>query len=133
MTLPADISRLFELRAFLVIAAFISLGVSNNVGPQFLPLPGVLDHGQASQWESQHDTASRSPSGTPDNFRVAMMAQTQKRSGTKPPPHPLATIQSGGWVQPEDEPSVCEFGDSILHFTSASVSQPPGRAPPRLL
>ncbi|MGI9065053.1 MAG: hypothetical protein ACR2HX_01420 [Pyrinomonadaceae bacterium] len=133
MTLQANISRLFELRAFLVIAALISLCVSNNVGPQFLPLPGVLDRGEESQWESQHNTASRPPARTSDNFRVPMMAQTQKRTGTKPPPQSLATALNGGCVQPDDARSVCEFSYATLLFASASVSQPPGRAPPRLL
>ena len=133
MTLHANISRLFERRALLVIAALISLGVSNNVGPQFLPLPTVLDRGSESHTESQHNTASRPPSGKSDNFRVPMMAQTQKRTGTKPPPQSLATALNGGCVQPDDDRSLCEFSYAILLFTSASASQPPGRAPPRLL
>lgn len=134
MTLQANISRLFERRALLIIAALISLGVSNNVGPQFLPLPTVLDRGSESQWESQHNTASRPPSsGKSDNFRVPIMAQTQKRAETKPPPQSLATALNGGCVQPDDARPVCEFSYATLLFTSASVSQPPGRAPPRLL
>lgn len=134
MTLQANISRLFELRAFLVIAALISLCASSNVGPQFLPLPNVLDRSAESQRESQHDTASRPPSsGKSDNFRVPMMAQTQKRTGTKPPPQFLATALSGGCIQPDDARSVCEFSYATLLFTSASVSLPPGRAPPRIL
>ncbi|CAN5766243.1 hypothetical protein BH20ACI3_BH20ACI3_22070 [soil metagenome] len=133
MTLQANISRLFEIRAFLVIAALISLCASNNVGPQFLPLPGVLDCSAESQRESQNNTASRPPSGTSDNFRVPMMAQTQKRTGTKPPPQSLGTALNGGCVQPDDARSVCEFSYAILLFHSASVSQPPGRAPPHLI
>lgn len=134
MTLQANISRLFDLRACLVIAALISLCASNNVGPQFLPLPTVLDRDAVSHKESQHNTAWRLPwSGKADNFRVPMMAQTQKRAETKPPPQSLATALNGGCVQPDHARSVCEFSYAILFFTSAPGSQPPGRAPPRLL
>ena len=134
MILRANISRLFELRAILVIAALISLCASSNVGPQFLPLPGLLDRSVESQLESQHNTASRLPSsGKSDNFRVPMMAQTQKRTGTKPPPQSLATALNSDCVEPDDDRAVCESSYAILLFTSASVSQPPGRAPPSLL
>ena len=133
MTLQTIIARVFKLRAFLVIAALISLCASNNVGPQFLPLPRVLDRSEESQRESQHNTASRLPSsGQSDNFRVPM-AQTQKRTGTKPPPHSMATALPSGHVLPDGAWAATAFSYPILPDTSAPVFQPPGRAPPRQL
>jgi hypothetical protein len=134
MILRTNISRLFGLRAILVIGALISLCASSNVGPQFLPLPCVLDRGVESRLENQPNTASRLPySGQCDSFRVPMMAQTHRRFGTTPPPHSLATPLDGDSVHPDDIRSLGESSYAIVHFTSAPSSEPPGRAPPRLL
>lgn len=126
--------RLFELRAFLVIAALISLCVSKNVGPQFLPLPGLSDRVGERQLESQRNTASPFPSSVSPNFRVPMVGQTLKRAGTELQPHPLATSAlRSAFEQPVDVRTTNDCSCAIPFFTSASVSQPPGRAPPRLI
>ncbi len=126
--------RLFHLRATLVVAALISLCVSNNVGPQFLPLPGLSEEVAESRLGSQHNTASRVPSSESDNFRVPMVGQTHKRANTELQAKPLATPALRSAVeQALDVRTISDFSSAILFFTSASVAQPPGRAPPCLV
>jgi hypothetical protein len=127
------ISRTFELRAFLVFATLISLCVSNNVGPSFLPLPVVTDR-LVENSHGERDTTSRLPNPTEsDSFRVPMMGQTQKRAAKEPQPQPVATTLKVGFVLPTEARVAAELGFPIPLFTSASVSPPPGRAPPRLV
>ena len=127
--------RLFELRAFLVLATLISLCVSNNVGPSFLPLPVVTERDAQNSRENQRDKASSVPSpAESDSFRVPMMGHTQKRAAKEPQPQPLATRPKAGFVLPNDSRiAAAELSFPISLFTSASASQPPGRAPPRLV
>jgi hypothetical protein len=126
-------SRFFELRAYLVFAALISLCVSNNVGPNFLPLPVVTVLVVEKPQENQRGTASRRPSpAESDSFRVPMMGQTQKRAAKEPQPQPLVTPLKPGFALPNDARVAAELGFPISRITSASVSQPPGRAPPSL-
>jgi hypothetical protein len=134
MILQTSIATFSCLRASLVIAALISLCVSNNVGPRFLPLPQVSDQLAIIQNESQNNATSRLPSrDESDNFRVPMMAQTLKRAGTEQQPQPLATFAPKGCLElPDDARATGEFDCTIPLFASATVSQPPGRAPPRL-
>ena len=128
------ISRFYDPRPFLVVAALISLCVSNNVGPSFLPLPVVTDRATETPQEKQHDKASRAPSHTEsDSFRVPMMGQTQKRATKATQPQPFATTLKTGFVLPTEARVAAEFGFPIPLFTCASVSPPPGRAPPRLV
>ena len=122
------------MRSALVIAALLSLCVSNNVGPSFLPLPRVTDRLAENPQENQRDTASRPPSpAESDTFRVPMMGNTQKRADKEPQPQPLAVTLKGGFVLPNDARVATEFSYPISVFAPASVSQPPGRAPPRLV
>lgn len=134
MALESLISRFFQLRAFLAFAALISLCVSNNVGPSFLPLPLVTDRIAGTAQEDQSDKASRVPSpAKSDSFRVPMMGHTQKRAVKEPPPQPLGTTPGAGLVLPNDAKVAIKLSFPVSLFTSASVSQPPGRAPPRLV
>ena len=120
------------MRAFLIVAALISLCLSSNVGPRFLPLPNVTDPEEKELQQSQGITASRSRSGR-ESFRVPIMAQTQKRADREAPPHPLAVTLRAGFVVANDARVATEFRDVSHLFTSTSVSQPAGRAPPRLV
>ena len=134
MMVGTIISRIFQLRALLVLATLISLCVSNNVGPSFLPLPIVTDRIAEKPQENQRDTASRCPSPTQsDSFRVPMMGQAQKRAVKELQAQPLGTTLRAGLVLPNDARVATELSFSVSQFTSASVSQPPGRAPPRLV
>jgi hypothetical protein len=134
MALQPIISRFFDLRALLVIAALISLCVSNNVGPSFLPLPVVTDFVAENPQENQRDTATLPPSpAESDSFRVPMVAQTQKRADKEPQPQLLAATLKGGFVFPNEARVATEFSYPIPLFTSASVPQPSGRAPPHLV
>ena len=125
------ISRTFELRALLIVATLISLCVSNNVGPSFLPLPVVTDRVAEKPQEKQLDKASRTPSpAESDSFRVPMMGQTQKRAAKEPQPQPLAATLKAGIALPADTRVATKLSFPISLFSSALVSQPPGRAPP---
>ena len=130
MTLNTIKSRFSQLRPFLIIAALISLCLSSNVGPRFLPLPNVTDREEKELQQSQGITASRSRSEH-DSFRVPILAQTQKRADRETPPEPLAVTLKVGFVIANDARVAIEFRDVNHLFTSTSVSQPPGRAPPR--
>lgn len=134
MVLPKFVLRRLGLRGLLIIAALISLCVSNNVGPSFLPLPVVTDRVAERPQEKQHDKASRAPSpAESDSFRVPMMGQTQKRATKEPQPQPFATTLKAGFVLPIEARVAAELGFPIPLFTCASVSPPHGRAPPRLV
>jgi hypothetical protein len=134
MTHQTITSRVFNLRAALVIAALISLCVSKNVGPQFLPLPGLSQQAAESQPETQLNNASRFPSSESDDFRVPMVGRTHKRVSTELQPQPLATFAlRSAFEQPIDGRTTHDCSCAILFFTSALVTQPPGRAPPLLV
>lgn len=126
------IPRFVDLRALVVIAALCTLCISNNVGPNFLPLPVVTDRIAENPQENHRDTASGLPSPVePDTFRVPMMGYSQKRVVKEPQPQPIAAMLKAGVVLPNDAQVATEFNTQVSRFTSASVSQPPGRAPPR--
>ncbi len=134
MALDSLISRFFQLRAFLAFAALISLCVSNNVGPSFLPLPLVTDRIAGTAQEDQSDKASRVPSpAKSDSFRVPMMGQKQNRDARDPQSQPVATTPKADFLLPSETGVAAELGFPTSLFTSASASQPPGRAPPRLV
>ncbi|HZI88304.1 MAG TPA: hypothetical protein VFD48_15835 [Pyrinomonadaceae bacterium] len=131
MATPLLISRFVDLRALLVIAALCTLCISNNVGPSFLPLPVVTDRLAENSQENHRDTASGLPSPVePDAFRMPMMGYTQKRVVKEPQPQSLAATLKAGVVLPNDAQVAAESNTQLSFFTSASVSQPPGRAPP---
>ena len=131
MATPLLISRFIDLRALLVIAALCTLCISNNVGPSFLPLPVVTDRSAESSQENYRDTASGLPSPVePDAFRVPMMGHTQERLVKEPQPQSLAAALKAGVVLQNDAQVAAEYITQPCYFASASVPQPPGRAPP---
>lgn len=133
MHLHRVILRRFDARAIAVIAALLSLGVSNNVGPCFLPLPLVTDCIAQNPQQLQSESASRSSSGT-DSFRVPMMmGQTQKRTDKEHRAQPIAGVTTARLVFSDDARVATELHAAILPLSARSVSQPPGRAPPRLV
>ena len=133
MATPPLISRFVDLRALLVIAALCTLCISNNVGPNFLPLPVVTDRLAENPQERHRGPVSGLPSPVePDAFRVPMMGHTQKRVVKEPHPQNLAATLKADVVLPNDAQVATALNTRISLFTSASVSQPPGRAPPRL-
>jgi hypothetical protein len=123
--------RVLEPRAFLVVAALISLCVSSNVGPRFLPLPALSDDFAISQPEHQGEIASRRSYSDADSFRVPMMVQTQKRTDREPQqPQPTALLLKGVLVSVND----CRIATE--RYFASSLPVPPslslrfGRAPP---
>lgn len=126
-------SRFFDVRCALVIATLLSLCVSSNVGPCFLPLPVVTERVAENRQKNQHNTATRPLSrAQSDGFRVPMMAQTLKRADSAHYPQPFATMLKAGFVLPDDARAATEFSYSVSLLYSAAVSEFPGRAPPRL-
>ncbi len=134
MAFQTIISGLVDLRALVIVAALFSLCVSNNVGPRFVPLPVVTDRATESRHESPGNATSRPPlPGESNSFRVPMMAQAQKRADKEPQPQPLAALPKGAVVLSGDTCTAAEFSHSVSVWKSPSVSQPPGRAPPRFI
>lgn len=132
MVLRSIISRFFELRAFLVCAALVSLFVSNNVGPCFLPLPAVAACFAEHRRTLQDNAASRSSSrNRSDSFRVPMMGQAQKRADKEYHAQPIAASSTAGILFPVDASVAAELSIQFFRLPSASALQPPGRAPPR--
>lgn len=123
--------RVFDWRAVLVVATLVSLCVSSNVGPRFLPLPTISDDLVASQPEHQGEISSRRSRSQAYSFRVPMMAQTQKRTDREPQqPQPLALLPKGVFVSIND----CRIATD--RYFASSLPVPPslslrfGRAPP---
>ena len=128
MVLQFFIPTLTNLRALLVIAALLSLCISSNVGPRLLPLPNVAD--SVEQDHENDGGISRSGEAQADSFRVPIMAQ--KRADREVPPQTLSVLPDGGFVSPNETGLAAECNQQTSLFTSASVSRPSGRAPPRL-
>ena len=125
------ISGRYELRALLVFAALLSFCVSNNVGLSFFPLQ--WNSNQVSKAQPGSTNAKASPSRSPlecDTFRVPIMSQ--KRGDKEPESHPRAAILSSDLLFPENSGFPAEHTSRCFVFLPVSVSQPEGRAPPRL-
>jgi hypothetical protein len=134
MKLGATTSKFFNVRIALVVATLISLCVSNNVGPSFLPLPVLTNLATENRANNQQNTASRVPSSAEsDNLRVPMLAQSQTRADKDQTTQTLSATLKAGFVIPEETRVVAESNYQIALITSPSVLQPPGRAPPLLL
>jgi hypothetical protein len=118
--------RLTDCRALLVVAGLISLCISSNVGPRFLPIPGVIERAEEQCEKTVSGTADRQA----ESFRVPMMAQ--RRADRDTSPQPLAALPKVGFVSPNEARFAAECSQQSFLFISASVSLPSGRAPPRL-
>jgi hypothetical protein len=120
--------KLSTWRSSVVIAALLSLCVSSNVGPQFLPLTAVV-RGDESLHEQQGSTrVSRSPSDALAGFRVPM-TQAQKRDPT-PEHRPLAVLSAVNCDLSSALLVTAKTIDPKVYSSSASASPSPGRAPP---
>ena len=122
--------RFSDLRACLVVAALISLCVSSNVGPRFLPLPAIPD-GSAINHRTQ--SGLRHSHSEADSFRVPMMAQTQKRSDREPQQPQLVLLpEKDALISLSDRQVAVELRwANLLEPPSLSLSF--GRAPPSLV
>jgi len=120
--------RLTDLRALLVLAALISLCISPNIGPRFLPLPGVIE--RVEQPRENDGGISRSGGTQAASFRVPMMAQ--RRTEREASPQPLAALPGVGFISPNEARFAEECSEQSFLFTASSVARPSGRAPPRL-
>jgi hypothetical protein len=125
------LSGLSILRASVIVAALLSLCVSSNVGPRFLPLPALENEAENLQ-QTTGTTASRSQSNGLATFRVPM-AQAQKRADRELQAQPLAVMPGLHFVLPNNRRVFVEFNDPDFLFTVASTSLHSGRAPPRLI
>jgi hypothetical protein len=115
--------------ATLVIATLISLCVSKNVGPQFIPWPDLPQHVPKSRPGCQLNSASNC-CWSEFNFRVPIVGHTQKRASTELQPQPLvASASRSCFEQPLDLRSTHDCGTRVF-LISDLVTQQPGRAPP---
>ena len=126
------LSRLSILRATVVVAALVSLCVSSNVGPRFLPLPTAENYTAENLQQTTGTTASRAPSQTSASFRVPM-AQAQKRADREVQGQSLAVMPGIHFVLPNNTRVFAELSDPDALFNLALASLPSGRAPPRLV
>jgi hypothetical protein len=119
---------IFGWRALFAVALLASLCVSDNVGPRFLPIAGVLDDSAVIYPENPDINASRIP-GANNSFRVPITVQWQKQSDGK---HlrPLTGILPNGFVLPETSLFAVRLTVSSFIFASPTLSRPSGRAPP---
>ena len=121
-----------DLRAYLVVAALISLCVSSNVGPRFLPLPAIPDDGAAiSQSEAQSPSVLRQSHSEADGFRVPMLSQTQKRTDREPQqPQPIVLPVRNPLISLNDWLGAIERQYACALPKPQAVSLFLGRAPP---
>lgn len=125
-------SGLLRLRVLFLIATVFSLCVSNNVGLSFLPLPIVTEQLAEVSESPQRESGSPLPSpGETDSFRVPIMGHKQKRVTKQPTQQPVAALQKAGINLPDHAQVATEGVTPVSIVTFASISQPPGRAPPR--
>ena len=124
--------RLSILRATIIVVALVSLCVSSNVGPRFLPLPTLENCAAQNLQQTTGTTASRSHSSTSDSFRVPM-AQAQKRADRELQAQSLAVLPGINFVFPNNSRVFAELSEAEALFTLALASLPSGRAPPRLV
>lgn len=122
--------RVFEPRDFLVVAALVSLCISSNVGPRFLPLPAISDDFAVSQSQYQGEIASRRSYSEADSFRVPMMVQMQKRTDREPQQaQPIALVAGvAGSINDCRIATEPDFASSLPGPPSLSLRC--GRAPP---
>src|SRR5687767_15318521 len=104
------LSRLSILRATVVVAALVSLCVSSNVGPRFLPLPTAENYTAENLQQTTGTTASRAPSQTSASFRVPM-AQAQKRADRELQAQSLAVMPGIHFVLPNNTRVFAELSD----------------------
>jgi hypothetical protein len=129
---PANISKSTNLRVLLFTVTLFSLCVSNNVGLSFLPLPVVAERLAEISDSAHGESGSRLPSSREiDSFRVPIMGHKQKRVTKQPTPQPVAALQKTGIELPELARVASEVAVPVSISTFASISRPPGRAPPR--
>ncbi len=123
----------FDLRGLSVIAALLSLCVSNNVGPSFLPLPVTVDSTAENLAQHENNLVTRSSSrAASDVFRIPMMVQPQKRAYKEHDVQPIAAAPKVRFLPQRWVRINTAFNSPLPSLPAASVSQPPGRAPPRL-
>ena len=125
-------SKFLAARIALIFATLLSLCVSNNVGPSFLPLPVITDLVTENRPDKEQNTASRVPSSLSESLRIPMVAQSQNRAGKHQHAQPLSATPKPNVVLPDETRVVAESSYLISPVTSPSILQPPGRAPPLL-
>ena len=122
-------SKLPVIRGSVIIAALLSLCISSNVGPQFLPLPSIQSAcGEFSQQQLDGIAVTRLRFDEPAGFRVPM-APAQKRDRTAQD-RLLALMPGVYCVVRDDFPVAAQGIDPKTSLTSALAAPSPGRAPP---
>ena len=134
MSSQVSIPVFLNLRAFLVIAALISLCVSSNVGLQFFPLPAATTQVTLDVHLDQASKASHAPRADAQGFRVPMMAQSQKRADKESPQSdPLIALPIDRFGVPRDTRFAIEIDVPVCFLASVTIAPRAGRAPPSLV
>jgi hypothetical protein len=129
---PAIKSKCSNLRVLIFIVTLFSLCVSNNVGVSFLPLGITSEQLPEVSEQPQRESGPRLPSPREtDNFRVPIMGHQQKRVTKQASPQPVGALQKAGIELSEHARVATEVAVPVSISRFASISQPPGRAPPR--
>lgn len=123
-------SRFTALRASIVAAVLVTLCVSTNVGPCFLPLPSLEAAAAQNSREERDTLVSRPQAGQPAGFRVPMMTRAHKRADREPE-HQSPGLLPGS-VRPvlNDHLFVAELVNPDTTFALPFVPVSAGRAPP---
>lgn len=124
---------LLNLRGLVVIAALVCLCISSHVGLQLFPLPVAAESLALNTHEDHSAKASYAPQADHNDFRVPIMAQSQKRADKEPPQsNPFISQSLDTSASPTDTRFAIEISHPISFLTSATMTPGAGRAPPLL-
>jgi hypothetical protein len=131
MALPGIKLRIFRPQAVLVVAALISLCVSGDVGPRFVPLPALSNDVAQTQSPQQGEKVLHPSHSQAGSFRVPMMGQKQNRTGREPQqPQPMTLLSKGIIVSGSAVLIAQEHDQHSSRPVSPPLSLIFGRAPP---
>jgi hypothetical protein len=132
MVRQLNASSFVQLRALIIIAALIAFCASSNVGPQFLPLPALGPSSPSHSRVAHHEINADLHSDFSANFRVPILADTQRRAERKSQDQSVAELPGIGFVSSNASDVSPDDDHQTSRLASVSASPPPGRAPPRL-
>jgi hypothetical protein len=121
-------------RALLILGVLASLCVSDNVGPRLLPLPVPSELASVPGPSDRAEAATHAPAqGGNDGARVEMVSAPQGRAGAvRQSPQAAAHAQKFDLAIPYAPRLPRREPRTPFAETSALLSRPKGRAPPRL-
>lgn len=121
-----------RLRALLVLAALVSLCVSDTVGVRLLPLTGDVTSSTTTRQSFEDAAVTSAPSSeTSGPARVTMAAPARKSVGAEHrSAHVAARAAEEHVTPPSDAGAFSQTTHSPLPASPPALTRPPGRAPP---